>query len=165
MSRDWPRQDNGYNCGIFTLTSMSLVRNGLCLSKEAYTQGTLTLRRARRRLAEHIWAMEDNSEAAKWSPQGATTTTPEEAPSTRRMPGRDGYSRKRKKGAKGRLALGSFKLRRRWWGSRTGQPCRKEGRGSKRSAKSDTEEEGSDRTRVRVFQSPEKKARNLIAGH
>ena len=53
-SGDSPRQGNGCNCGIFMLTSMSLVRNGLCLSKEAYTQGTLTLRRTRKRLAERI---------------------------------------------------------------------------------------------------------------
>ena len=57
MSRDSPRQGNGYDCEIFTLTSMTLARNGLCLSKKAYTQGTITLWRARRHLAERIRAM------------------------------------------------------------------------------------------------------------
>ena len=53
-SGDLPRQGNGYDCGIFMLTSMSHVRNGLQLSREAYTQGILTLQRARKRLAERI---------------------------------------------------------------------------------------------------------------
>ena len=42
---------------------------------------------------------------------------------------------------------------------------RKKEQGSKTSAKSEAEEEGSDRTRVRIFQPPKKRARNLIAGH
>ena len=36
-SGDLPRQGNGHDCGIFMLTSMSLVRSGLRLSKEAYS--------------------------------------------------------------------------------------------------------------------------------
>ena len=38
-SGDSPRQGNEYDCRIFMLISMSLVRNGLRLSREAYTQG------------------------------------------------------------------------------------------------------------------------------
>ena len=53
-SVDSPRQGNGYDCGIFMLTSMRLICNGLRLSKEACTQGTLTLRRAMKRLVERI---------------------------------------------------------------------------------------------------------------
>ena len=36
-SRDSPRQTNGHDCGVFTLTSMGLLRNGLQLTKEAYS--------------------------------------------------------------------------------------------------------------------------------
>ena len=32
---DSPRQRNGHDCGIFTLTSMCLIHNGLQLSREA----------------------------------------------------------------------------------------------------------------------------------
>ena len=65
-SEDLPRQRNGYDCGIFMLISMSLVPNGLRLSREAYSQGTLTLRWARKRLAERIWTMGVNGEATRW---------------------------------------------------------------------------------------------------
>ena len=68
-SGDSPRQRNGHNCGIFTLKSMCLIRNGLRLSREAYTQGNLTLRRTRKRLTARIWEMGVNSGAARWSSQ------------------------------------------------------------------------------------------------
>ena len=109
------------------LTSMSLVRIGLRLSKEAYTQGTLTLRRTRKRLAEHVWAMEVNSKDTRWSSQGTSTATCNEASLAGRDPGLRGHPQKRKQGTEGRLALGNTALRRRWWGSKTGQPSRNEG--------------------------------------
>ena len=87
IPRDSPRQGNGHDYGIFMLTSMSLVRSGLRLSKEAYTQGTLTLQQARKRLAERIWAMGVNSEATRWSPQGTSTATRGEAPPAGRARG------------------------------------------------------------------------------
>ena len=68
-------------------------------------------------------------------------------------------------GNEGRLTLGNKALRRRWWGRGTDKSHREEGRGSKRSAKSEAEEEGDNITRVRLFQPPSKRARNLIAGH
>ena len=77
---DSPRQGNESDCGIFMLTSMSLVRNGLRLSRDAYTQGTLTLRWARKGLAERIWAVGVNSEATRWSPQGTPTAINGDAP-------------------------------------------------------------------------------------
>ena len=113
-SVDSPRQGNGYDCGIFMLTSMRLICNGLRLSKEACTQGTLTLRRARNRLAERIWAMGVHSEATRWLPQGTITAIPDKASPTGQAPGLRGPSRKRKQRAEGRLTLGSPKLRQRW---------------------------------------------------
>ena len=126
-SGDSLRQGNGYDCRIFMLTSMSLVRIGLRLSKEAYTQGTLTLRRTRKRLAEHVWAMEVNSKDTRWSSQGTSTATCNEASLAGRDPGLRGHPQKRKQGTEGRLALGNTTLRRRWWGSKSGQPSRNEG--------------------------------------
>ena len=69
------------------------------------------------------------------------------------------------RGTNGRLALGNKALRIRWWGRGTDKPQREEGRGSKRSAKSEAEEEGGDRTRGRLFKPPPKRARDLVAGH
>ena len=163
-SLDSPRQGNGFDCGIFTLTSMCLVRNGLRLTKEAYTQGTLTLRRARRRLAERIWGMGVNSETARWPPQEtAGTTSANEAP-TERATRRGVHPSKRRKGPGGRLVRGGSNVRCRRWGGKISPARKKEGSGSKRSTKSEAEEEGSDRTRVRIFQLPKKRTRNLIAG-
>ena len=164
-SLDSPRQGNGFDCGIFTLTSMCLVRNGLQLSKEAYTQGTLTLRRARRRLAERIWGMGVNSETARWPPQETTRTTSANVAPTERATRQSVHPSKRRKGPDGRLVMGGPKVRRRWWGGEISPARKRVVSGSKRSAKSKAEEEGSDRTRVRIFQPPKKRARNLIAGH
>ena len=63
------------------------------------------------------------------------------------------------------MVLGGSNIRQKWRGSGTDLRGKKEGQGSKRSAKSEAEEEGSNRRRVKIFQSPKKKARNLIAGH
>ena len=63
------------------------------------------------------------------------------------------------------MVRGGSNVRCRWRGGETSPAYKKVGRGSKRSAKSEAEEEGSDRTRVRIFQPPRKRARNLIAGH
>ena len=163
-SRDSPRQGNGYDCGIFTLTSMCLIRNGLRLSREAYTQGTITLKRARRRLAARIWEMGVNSGATRWSPRGDTTTTRSETSPAGRATGPMKRRRAEGRGTEGRLTLGNKALRRRWRGRGTDKPHKEEGRGSKRSAKSEAEEEGDDRTRMRLFQPPPKRSRNLIAG-
>ena len=46
-----PRQDNGYDCGMFMLISMGLLRNGHNLSRDSYRQSTLRLRSSRRKLA------------------------------------------------------------------------------------------------------------------
>ena len=63
------------------------------------------------------------------------------------------------------MVLGGSNIRQRWRGSGTDRLSKKEGQGSKRSTKSEVEEEGSDRTRVRIFQPPKRRARKLIAGH
>ena len=63
------------------------------------------------------------------------------------------------------MVRGGSNVRCRWRGGETSPARKKEGSGSKRSTKSEAGEEGSDRTRVRIFQPPKKRARNLIAVH
>ena len=46
-----PRQENGYDCGMFTLISMSLLRHGLRLRINSYVQGSLYHRNLHRKLA------------------------------------------------------------------------------------------------------------------
>ena len=114
-SGDSPRQGNGGDCGLFTLTSMCLVRNGICLLKKSmYTQGTPTLQRSRRRLAGNILAAGINGEAARWPPQQGVGALPAKAPLTGRAAGGSSCSRKRKSGFEGILIPDSKKLRR-WW--------------------------------------------------
>ena len=43
VEKAWIDPETRQGSGVFMLTSMGLVRSGLCLSKEVYTQGTLTL--------------------------------------------------------------------------------------------------------------------------
>ena len=162
-----PRQSNGYDCGVFMLTCMSLVCNGLCLSKEAYTLHTRHSHATTDKETPGVTYMGNgvNSKATRWSPQETTAATPDEGSPAGRAPGLRGHLRKKKQRAEGRLTLGNTALRQRWWGSETGQSSRREERCSKRSAKTEAEEEGSDRKRVRIFQPPMKRARNLIAGH
>ena len=159
-------QSNGCDCGIFVLTSMSLVCNGLPLSKEVYTQGTLTLQRTRKGPAKRIWVAGINNEATRWAPQLGVGALPARAPPAGWAAGGSSCSRKRGNGCEGRLVLGSKKLRRWWRCCEDGQRDKGESQGNKRSAKSETEEEeGSDKTRVRIFQPPEKRARSITVGH
>ena len=46
-----PRQENGHDCGMFTLILMSLLQNGLRLRNNAYVQGSLSHRGLHKELA------------------------------------------------------------------------------------------------------------------
>ena len=50
-----PRQTNGDDYGLFTLASVSLLRNHMRLTADAYSQETIVLRDFRLRLALAIW--------------------------------------------------------------------------------------------------------------
>ena len=46
-----PQQENGYDCGVFTIINSYLVARGVPLRRTTYTQSTVTTRSTRRRLA------------------------------------------------------------------------------------------------------------------
>ena len=74
-----PRQENWCNCGMFTLISMSLLRNGLRLRSNSYVQGLLYHRNLRRKLAWAIWKSDLGSNGVRWQPgtqRQATAATP-----------------------------------------------------------------------------------------
>ena len=50
-----PRQQNGDDCGIFTLVSMAMLIQGIRLTPRTYTQELITNNDIRRRLAHTIW--------------------------------------------------------------------------------------------------------------
>ena len=159
MSHHSPQQTNGCDCGVFTLTSMDLLQNGLQLTREAYSQGTLARRGARRRLAKRIWEEGAGVEGARWQPNDGRasarrTTGPEE---TNRSTGARN-PKIRKRSIEGRMVPGSRKT-----GTLHGhfqevreKECGK--KGGKRSAKSEAEEEGGSDAEVRIYQPPTKKA-------
>ena len=120
--------------------------HGLCLSKEVYTQGTLTVQRARKRVAERIWAAGVNSETTRWSPQQGAGTQAARALPSGRLEGGNSSPRKRKSGNEDRLVLGSKKMRPMWRGRGDRLRDKSEGQGNKKSASSEAKEEGSDRT-------------------
>ena len=159
MSHQSPQQTNGCDCGVFTLTSMDLLRNGLHLTREAYAQGTLARRGARRRLAKKIWEEGVGAEEVRWQPHVTQTSTrratgPEEANKGKRAR----HPKRRKRGTEGRIVPGGRKagtLHHHFQGTQE-KECGK--RGGKRSAKSEAEEEGSSDTEVRIYQPPTKKA-------
>ena len=69
-----PLQDNSYDCGMFTLISMGLLRNGHRLSRSSYRQSTLRMRYLRRKLAWTIWRAGLEDEDIQWQPQEQTPT-------------------------------------------------------------------------------------------
>ena len=51
MSSSLPRQQNGFDCGVFTLFSIYLLSRGVALTSTSYSQETLTKRKIRQSLA------------------------------------------------------------------------------------------------------------------
>ena len=50
-----PRQENGHDCGMFTLILMSLLQNGLRLRRNLYVHGSLAHRDLHKKLVWTIW--------------------------------------------------------------------------------------------------------------
>ena len=69
QSRQSPRQINDVDCGVFTLTSMGLLRNGANLCRESYSQQFLLDNQSRRRLAWRIWQSGLEEKDIQWHPQ------------------------------------------------------------------------------------------------
>ena len=55
-SRRSPRQENGTDCGLFTILSTALMAHGCSLQRNSYTQATLETRNTRRTIAHLIWS-------------------------------------------------------------------------------------------------------------
>jgi len=68
QSGNSPRQGNGYNGGIFTLISMSLLQNGHRLRSDSYFQNTLYHRNSRKKLVWTIWKTGLGSNVIHWQP-------------------------------------------------------------------------------------------------
>ena len=172
-SQDWtgsdesgrsPLQDNGYDCGIFMLISMGLLRNGHTLSRDSYKQSTLRLRHARRKLAWTIWKTGLGDDEIRWQPR--TRTRLVEAPVGQR-PHRRGVTQghKRKRGRpEGRLTTSGGPRIQAFFRP----PKRRkedQGRGCKRTAQSEAEEEGERGLMRRYLETPRKRARAGLPGH
>ena len=148
-SQDWtardessrsPLQDNGYDCGIFMLISMGLLRNGHNLSRDSYKQSTLRLRLARRKLAWTIWKAGLGVDEIRWQPR--TRTGSAGAPVGQSSPRRGAtqcHGRKRGR-PEGRLTTAGGPRIQTFF-----RPLKRrkadQGRGCKRTAQSEAEEE------------------------
>ena len=155
-----PRQGNGYNCGIFTLISMSLLRNGHRLRSNSYFQNTLYLRHSREKLAWTIWKTGLGSNTVHWQPgtQGQTTATTMKRGATRERP--EGSYQKKKRRKEGRLILGGAKMQSliKLYGNK--QVNKANGRGQKRNVRSVSEEEDGKGVAARIEQPPRKREKN-----
>ena len=144
---------------------MGLLRNGLRLIKDAYSQGTLVLRYLRRRLARRLWEADIGKENARWHPHQGVSGSTGAVRTGQTSGGKGARTHKRKRSKEGRIIPGSKRMR-------TVFRCykrvrkRKEGRGgSKRSARSEAEEGDAGKTDVRIYQPPVKKAKEDTASH
>ena len=108
-SENSPKQGNGYDCGIFTLISMGLLRNGHILRSNSYFQNTLYHRHSRKNLAWTIWKTGLGSNAVHWQlgTQGQTAATSKRGATQERPVG--GYQKKKRR-KEGRLIPGGAKM-------------------------------------------------------
>ena len=159
-----PLQDNGYDCGIFMLISMGLLQNGHNLSRDSYKQSTLRLRSARRKLAWTIWKAGLGDDEIRWQPRMRTCparASVSQSPPCRRAAQCNNRKRGRSEGrvttAGGPRIQSFFRPPKR----------RKEdqGRGSKRTAQSEAEEESERGLMRRFLEPPRKRAQAGLPGH
>ena len=172
-SQDWttsdesdrsPQQDNGYDCGIFMLISMGLLRNGHNLSRDSYKQSTLRLRSARRKLAWTIWKAGLEEDEIRWQPR--TRTCPARASTSQRPPGRRAAqcsNRKRGRSEERVTTTGGPRIQSFFRPTKHRKEDR--GRGSKRTAQSEAEEEGERGVMRRYLEPTRKRARAGWHGH
>ena len=81
MSTHSPRQENGFDCGVFTVLSAALISNGVPMTGEVYTQALVSHANIRDRLANIILESipQDAALMASWlqgsaNPRGVPTT-------------------------------------------------------------------------------------------
>ena len=108
LKQDWsstdqsgnsPRQGNGYNCGIITLISMSLLRNSHRLRSNSYFQNALYHRHSHEKLVWTIWKTGLGSNVIRWQPgtQEQTAATTSKRGATRERPEGSYQKKKRRK--------------------------------------------------------------------
>ena len=55
LSNSSPRQTNDYDCGLFTLTGITLLSQRIPISPESYSERVFSLRNTRQRIAYLLW--------------------------------------------------------------------------------------------------------------
>ena len=134
-SENSPKQGNWYNCGIFTLISMGLLRNGHKLRSNSYFQITLYQRHSREKLAWTIWKTGQGSNAVHWKPGTQELTAPPTSKGWAGLgrPG-NGYQRKKRRN-EGGLIPGGAKMQSliKWYVNE--QTDKDNGRGQQRNAR------------------------------
>jgi hypothetical protein len=119
----------------------------------------------RRRLASRIWKAGIKDEMVRWCPQESTVDRAKAVIAAQSQEWGGSRTHKRKRGREGRIILGSKRMRTAYRGHVDDHRCKEAGRGSKRSTRSEAEEEGSDKAEVRLVQPPEKRAKKATEGH
>jgi hypothetical protein len=69
-----PRQSNGYDCGIFTLTSISLLAQQTPLTTRSYTEAEFQLQDTRKRIAFLLWQASRNQPRPRQRSRSATSS-------------------------------------------------------------------------------------------
>ena len=153
------RQENGYDCRIFTLISMSLLRNGHRLRRNSYVQESLYCRNSRKKLAWAIWKSGLGSNVTRWQPgtHQHTTAATDTGGTTNKQP--KGIQQWEKRWKEGKLIPGGSQMQSliKWYGN--DQADKDKGRGQKRNAKSEAKEEGGKGIATCRKQPPRKRGR------
>ena len=149
LSGQTPKQQNGSDCGIFTLISMYLDMQGIQLERNTYNQQWIYTQHTRRRLAYILWKSRTSEESTPSIENFFTA-----APDRRKSKSIAGKKRKTRSGAI--IAIGGTRLRQRitydiFEESRIHGPETR-----KRSAKSIAEEEAGEEGEVRFIPPPKK---------
>ena len=144
---------------------MGLLRNGLRLSKEAYSQGTIVLRDSRRGLAQRLWEAGIGAVDARWHPHQEGGNSEGAVNSEQPNRGRGARTHKRKRSNEGRILQGSNRMRTVFGCYERVRKRKEDRRCSKRSARLEAKEEGAGKTDVRIYQPPVKKAKEDTASH
>ena len=137
-----PTQGNEYDCGIFTLISTSLLRNGHRLRRNSYVQESLYHRNLRKKLVWTIWKAGLGNNVVHWQQETQRHIAEATGTGGATRTQLKGSHQKKKRRKEGLLIPGGDKMQSliEWYGN--DQANKDKGRGQKRNAKSVAEEEG-----------------------
>ena len=149
LSSQTPKQQNGSDCGIFTLISMYLDMQGIQLRRNTYNQQWIYTQHTRRRLAYILWKSRTNEETTPSIENFFTAAT-----DRRKSTSSAGKKRKTRSGTI--IAIGGTRVRQRITYD-TFEESRVHGpENRKRSAKSIADEEVEEEGEVRFIPPPKK---------